>query len=328
MKIIVTRRIPEPGIQILKSFTRDLKVNNQDRNLSRDELLNWVSGAHGILSMLGDQIDSELFRAAGKQLRVVANYAVGYNNIDIPAATQHGIMVTNTPGVLTDTTADLTWALILGTARRIVAADQFTRHKKYKGWAPQLFLGQDVSHQTLGIIGAGRIGQAVGRRAAGFNMKILYYDQNPIPDFEKKTAAKFSDLKTVLSQADIITLHLPLTEKTRFLIDAPEFELMKQTAVLINTARGPIIRETALVQALKNKTIAGAGLDVYENEPEIHPHLFNLSNVILLPHIGSATHTTRARMARMAAENLVAALHNHPPPNLVNSKVLDWKSGQ
>ncbi len=321
MKVIVTRRIPEPGMQILQAFTQQLKINDQDRTLSRKELLSWAPGARGVLSMLGDRVDAEFFAAAGEQLRVVANYAVGFNNIDIPAATQQGVMVTNTPGVLTDTTADLTWGLIISAARRIVAADHFTRQKKFKGWAPQLFLGLEVANQTLGIVGAGRIGQAVGKRAFGFNMKLLYHDRNPISSFEKATRAKFVELNTLLTKSDIITLHLPLTEDTRYLIDEPELSMMKKSALLINTARGPIVREEALVQALKNNQIAGAGLDVYENEPEIHPELFDLSNVTLLPHIGSATITTRTRMAQMAAKNLVAALSNHKPPNIVNPQV-------
>ncbi len=322
MKVYITRRIPEPGIEMIRK-EHEVEINPYDRVLTREELLQAVKGKDGILCLLTDKIDAEVFDSAGPQLKVVSNYAVGYDNIDVNEATKRGIVVTNTPGVLTETTADLAWALILSTARRIVEADKFTRAGKYEGWAPMLFLGQDVYGKTLGIIGMGRIGQAVARRAKGFNMKILYNDIRRIPEeVEKELNATFVSLDELLERSDFISLHTYLSPETYHLINEERLKKMKKTAYLINTSRGPVVDETALVRALKEGWIAGAGLDVYEFEPKLVPGLAECENTVLLPHIASASVETRTKMATMAAENLLAVLAGKMPPNPVNPEVL------
>lgn len=322
MKVYITRRIPEPGIEMIRK-EHEVEVNPYDRVLTREELLQAVKGKDGILCLLTDKIDAEVFDAAGPQLKVVSNYAVGYDNIDVNEATKRGIVVTNTPGVLTETTADLAWALILATARRVVEADKFTRAGRYEGWAPMLFLGQDVHGKTLGIVGMGRIGQAVARRAKGFNMKVLYNDIRRIPeDLEKELNATFVSLDELLEQSDFVSIHTYLSPETYHLINEERLKKMKKTAYLINTARGPIVDENALVKALKEGWIAGAGLDVYEFEPKLVPGLAECENTVLLPHIASASIETRTKMATMAAENLLAVLAGKMPPNPVNPEVL------
>jgi len=322
LKVYITRRIPEPGIEMIRK-EHEVEINPYDRVLTREELLQAVKGKDGILCLLTDKIDAEVFDAAGPQLKVVSNYAVGYDNIDVKEATKRGIVVTNTPGVLTETTADLAWALILATARRIVEADKFTRAGKYEGWAPMLFLGQDVYGKTLGIIGMGRIGQAVARRAKGFNMKVLYNDIRRIPEeIEKELNATFVSLDELLEQSDFVSLHTYLSPETYHLINEERLRKMKKTAYLINTSRGPVVDESALVRALKEGWIAGAGLDVYEFEPKLVPGLAECENAVLLPHIASASVETRTKMATMAAENLLAVLAGKMPPNPVNPEVL------
>jgi glyoxylate reductase len=260
--------------------------------------------------------------AAGPQLKIIANYAVGFNNIDVSAATARKIAVTNTPGVLTDTTADLTMALILGVARRLVEGDKYTRAGKYEGWAPLLFLGADVHHKTLGLMGFGRIGYAVAKRALGFDMRILYHDTRQADsELEKQVQAQYVARDTLLREADFLSVHVPLTPETARFMSTREFSLMKPTAFVVNTARGEIMDETALVEALKKKRIAGAGLDVFEHEPAIHPALFTMDNVILLPHVGSGSVETRTKMGLMAAENLIAAFEGKVPPNCLNPEV-------
>jgi len=322
LKVYITRRIPEPGIEMIRK-EHEVEINPYDRVLTREELLQAVKGKDGILCLLTDKIDAEVFDAAGPQLKVVSNYAVGYDNIDVKEATKRGIVVTNTPGVLTETTADLACALILATARRIVEADKFTRAGKYEGWAPMLFLGQDVYGKTLGIIGMGRIGQAVARRAKGFNMKVLYNDIRRIPEeIEKELNATFVSLDELLEQSDFVSLHTYLSPETYHLINEERLRKMKKTAYLINTSRGPVVDESALVRALKEGWIAGAGLDVYEFEPKLVPGLAECENAVLLPHIASASVETRTKMATMAAENLLAVLAGKMPPNPVNPEVL------
>lgn len=322
-RVLVTRQIPPEGMEILKVKCEKITLNTENRSWSKSELIKNLEGNDAVLCLLTDKIDKEVLIAA-KQVGIkgFANMAVGYDNIDVDTATQLGIMITNTPGVLTETTAELTWALIFAVARRIVEADRFTRAGKFKGWEPLLFLGQDISHKTLGLIGTGRIGSAVAYMSRGFNMRILYYDVVRRPELETELNAKQTSLTELLSAADIISIHTPLTRETYHLIGAAEIKLMKPTAILINTSRGPVIDEGALALALKNRQIAGAGLDVYENEPQIHPDLLDLDNVVLLPHIGSASVATRGKMARMAAENLLAILEGKRPPNLVNPQVL------
>jgi len=321
-KVYVTRQIPEEGINLLKKFCRMVEVNPHDSPLTYDELLMQVKGRDAILTMLSDRIDERLMSEA-KSLKVIANYAVGYDNIDIKAATAKGIVVTNTPGVLTDSTADMAWALLFSIARRIVEGDKVTRVGKFVGWAPMFLLGRDVVGKTLGIIGAGRIGTAMAMRSRGWCMKVLYTTQsNRNAVLEEMLGAKRVDLETLLKESDFISIHTPLSEKTRHLIGAKEISLMKKTAYLINTARGSVIDEAALVNALKNKQIAGAGLDVYEEEPKLKPGLAELDNVVLAPHLGSATVESRTKMAVMAAENIIAVLNKQKPKNCVNPEAL------
>ncbi len=322
-RVYLTRPIPDAGIEMLREQISDFHMNEEDRVLSREELKQAVKGCDGILSLLTDKMDAEVMDAAGPQLKVIANYAVGFDNIDLQAATERGILVTNTPGVLTDATADFAWALLMATARRIPESERYARAGKYKAWGPKLFLGGDFVGRTLGIIGAGRIGSAMAKRATGWNMRILYTDVQPNPNIEKEVGAQFVDMDTLLKESDYISIHVPLTPETHHLIDEAALRKMKPTAYLVNTSRGPVIDEAALARALKEKVIAGAGLDVFEEEPKIHPDLLELENVVITPHIASATHETRNKMATMAATNLIEALRGNRPPNLVNVDV--WK---
>jgi glyoxylate reductase len=320
--VFITRRIPEEGIRIVASFC-EVEVSDFDGVLPRKMLLEKVRGKDGILCLLTDTIDREVMEAAGPKLKVIANYAVGYNNIDVEEATRRGIMVTNTPGVLTETTADLAWALMMSVARRIVEADRFVRAGKFRGWEPMLLLGTDVYGATLGIVGFGRIGQAMARRALGFDMTVLYYDLQRAPEeIEQKYRVRFVPLPELLQTSDFVSLHVPLTKDTYHLIGERELRMMKREAYLINTARGPVVDEKALVRALREGWIRGAALDVFEREPEVEPELLELENVVLAPHIGSASYATRTRMAEIAAQNLVKALQGEIPPNLVNPEVL------
>lgn len=319
--IFVTRLLPEPVMRKLEEhFT--VTVNPSDRVLTRDEIIRGIRDCDILLCLLTDTIDAGIMDAR-PGLQGISNYAVGFNNIDVPAATQRKIPVTNTPGVLTETTADLTWALILGIARRVAEADSFNRSGRFQGWGPLHFLGNDVHGKTLGIVGSGRIGSAVARRAAGFDMKIIYTDLEPNPEFTARFRAVYTDLPTLLTLADFVTIHVPLSPATVDLIGAPELRLMKSTAYLINTSRGQVIDEKALVRALQEKRIAGAGLDVYYYEPDLTPGLSACPNTILTPHIASATTATRTRMGLMAAENAIALIRGKKPENLVNPEVWD-----
>jgi glyoxylate reductase len=316
-KIFITRQIPEKGINLLKEKGWDVSVGPEGK-ISREELLEGVKGVDAILSVLTEKIDGEVMEAAGQQLKIIANYAVGYDNIDVVEAKKRGIMVTNTPGVLTDAVADHAVALFFAVTRRIVEADKYTRAGRYQAWGPELFLGGDIKGKTLGIIGLGRIGSAVARRMQkGFGMKIIYYDVRRNEQLEKEHGFEYRELDDLLKEVDFVSLHTVLTEETRHLINAERLKLMKPTAYLINTSRGPVIDEKALVEVLKNKEIAGAALDVFENEPELTPGLADLENVVLTPHIASATKETRDKMAEMAANNIIAALEGQTPPNLV-----------
>jgi len=319
--VYVTRMLPQPAMDLLKQHC-NAEINPDDRVLSKRQLLMKVKGKDAVLCLLTDTIDDEVFEAAGPQCRIFANYAVGFNNIDVSAATRRGIVITNTPGVLTDATADLAWALLCAVARRIVEADRYTRAGRFKGWAPMLFLGQDITGRTLGVIGAGRIGSNFAKKACGFNMRVLYTDIRQNPEFEKETGARFADLETLLGESDFVSIHVPLLPETRHLISEKELRLMKKTAILINTSRGPVVDEKALVKALREKTIFGAGLDVYENEPELEPGLAELDNVVIVPHIASATIETRTKMGLMAVENILAFFEGKIPPNIVNPEVM------
>ena len=320
LNVFITRQIPEEGIKLLKKYCQTVEVNPYDRPLSYDELLRQVKGRDAILTMLSDRIDAYLI-SESNGLKVIANYAVGYDNIDIKAATAKGIVVTNTPGVLTDSTADMAWALLFAITRRIVEGDRLTRAGKFVGWAPMLLLGGDIVGKTLGIVGAGRIGTAMTMRARGWYMKVLYTTQsNRNVVLEEILGAKRVDLETLLKESDFISIHTPLSEKTKHLIGTKELSLMKKTAYLINTARGAVIDEEALVIALRNKQIAGAGLDVYEEEPKLKPGLAELDNVVLAPHLGSATIEARTKMSVIAAENIIAVLNGQKPNNCVNQE--------
>jgi glyoxylate reductase len=281
-------------------------------------LRDWLSKADAAIVTLGDRIDADTI-AAAPRLKILANYAVGYNNIDLDAARRRDLVVTNTPDVLTDATADLTWALLLATARRVVEGDRLVRSGQWAGWAPTQFLSHDVSGKTLGIVGMGRIGRAVAQRALGFQMKVLYHAHKPIAVPSPAHRWEFHPLPTLLREADFITLHVPLTPDTRHLLGAREFAMMRSTAMVINTARGPIIDEAALVAALQTGTIAGAGLDVYEEEPALHPGLASLQQVVLLPHLGSATWHTRVQMGMICLKNIDAVLGGQRAPNEVGS---------
>jgi glyoxylate reductase len=321
MKVFVTRKIPTPGLDLIRK-EHTVTVNPEDRVLSKPEIIKSIKEKDGLLCLLTDPIDREVIYAEPK-LRMIASYAVGYDNIDVTAATERGIPVSNTPGVLTETTAELAWALLFSVARRTAEGDSFTRAGKFKGWAPLLMLGQDITHKTLGIIGAGRIGTAVALKSKGFQMNVLYTDDQRNELLERDVGAQKVPLSQLLKQSDIVSLHVPLTSSTVHLIGEKELRMMKKTAILINTARGPIIDEHALIKALTEQWIFGAGLDVYEREPEIPPELKALTNVVLEPHTGSATIETRTKMALMAAENLLAGLRGEVPPNCVNKEVFE-----
>ncbi len=322
-KVLITHKIPKAGIDILRKNDLQIEILTSENKRSGRRLLDdQIGDADALLSLLTDTIDSHLIDRAAK-LKIIANYAVGYNNIDVDACTRRGIAVSNTPGVLTETTADMAITLMLAVAKRIVEADAFTRRGLFRGWEPMLLLGADITSKILGIIGAGRIGRAVAKRAAGFDMKILYCDPLRNETIEKKYGAEKVTLKKLLRQSDYVTVHVPLNEATHHLLNEERLAWMKPAAFLINTSRGPLIDEQALLKALRRKKLAGAGLDVYENEPEITPGLTDLQNVVLLPHIASGTVETRDKMARMASENIIAMYKNQRPPNLINPEVLD-----
>ena len=324
--VLISQRIFDEAVAMVRQHF-EVDWNQSETPLAPHVLAQRLRDKVGAIILLTDRIDEEVLSHC-PALKILSNVAVGYNNIDVEACIRRRIMVTNTPGVLDDTTADLTWALLLATARRIVESDQYFRSSQWKGWGLMQFLGYDVHHKTLGICGLGRIGQRVARRARGFNMKILYTDVVQAPQsIEKELGIRFVDKKTLLSESDFITLHVPLTPQTTHYISGAEFSQIKPTAILINASRGPVVDEKALVQALQEGEIAGAGLDVYEREPEVDPALVQMKNVVLVPHIGSASRETRLHMAMMAAENLVAGLTGKRPPNLVNEVFLGSRRG-
>lgn len=321
-RVFISRVIPRQAIDLLSRDT-DPEINKEDKPLDKAGLIRRIQRKEGLVCLITDTIDDEVL-ASSALLKVVSNVAVGYDNIDVQSATKRGIMVTNTPGVLTETTADLAWALLMATARRIVEADRFTRAGKFKEWGISMLLGHDVYGKTLGICGFGRIGRTVAKRARGFDMKVLYTDViRADREIEKALGVRFVDKDTLLRDSDFVTLHMPLVGDTVHYISEREINLMKATAYLINTSRGPVVDEKALAKALREKKIAGAGLDVYEHEPSLSPGLVDLENVVLLPHIGSASIETRAKMAVTAAQNCIAALKGKRPPNLVNPDVLE-----
>ncbi len=319
--VYVARMIPQETIDELRKHFEVL-VNPEDRALTKAELKEKAKGCDAIVSLITDTIDGELLDAVGPQCRIVANYAVGINNFDVAAATKRGVILTNTPGVLDDATATHTFALLLATARRIVEADRYVRAGKWKGWSPMFFIGMDVDRKTLGIAGLGRIGTNVARKARGFDMKILYSGPHRNPQAEKEVGATYVDKETLLRESDFLTLHVPLTPETRHYIGEKELQMMKKTAILINASRGPVVDEKALLKALQEKQIWAAGLDVFENEPEIVPGLLELDNVVVVPHIASATTETRIKMGKIAIDNIFKVLNGQPPDTCVNPEVL------
>jgi lactate dehydrogenase-like 2-hydroxyacid dehydrogenase len=323
MKIFVTRRIPEPGLSLLRK-KYEIEVNPYKRILTKDEIIKGMQGKDGLLCLLTDCIDKTVILSEPK-LKMIASYAVGYDNIDVKTATKRGIPVSNTPGVLTDTTAEMALALLFSTARRIVEGDKFTRSGRFKGWDPMLMNGQDVTKKTLGVIGTGRIGTAFAMKSKGLNMDVLYFDKVHNEKLEEELDAKKVELDELLQKSDFISLHLPLLPSTHHLIGEKQLKMMKKTAIIINTSRGPIIDEKTLVKALKGKWIFGAGLDVYEFEPKLSNELTNLDNVILQPHSASATTETRTKMAIIAAENMITGLKGKMPPNCINPEVFQKK---
>ncbi len=325
-KILVTQKVPDPAYPLLEAIG-DVEANMEEGVIwPYEELLRHGPGHEYIYCLLTDNIDARFLEAcvAGTaRLKMVANMAVGFNNIDVDAATRLGIAVSNTPGVLSDTTADLAFALLMATARRIPEAERYVRAGKYKGWGPLLFCGAEVHGSTLGLIGAGRIGKIMAKRASGFDMKVIYYDVYRLsPEEETTYQLTYMPMDDVLRQADFVSVHTPYMPSTHHLIGEREFHTMKPSGILINTARGPIVDENALARALQDKTIAAAGVDVFENEPAVEPDLLAMENVVLLPHIASASLKTRTLMATMASDNIVAHYHGQRPPNIVNPEVL------
>lgn len=315
-KVLITRQLPGDAVEKLKEEC-DLLCDPPSDQMPRNQLLELIPEADALICLLSETIDREVISRAPK-LKVISNYAVGYNNIDVAFATERKIYVTNTPDVLTEATADLAWALLLAAARRVVEGDEMVRQNRFTGWAPDLLLGLDVAYKTLGVVGLGRIGLAVARRAKGFGMRVLYWSKNRKEQWEEQFGLEYQPLDTLLQTADFVSLNVALTRETHHLIGEKEFSLMKNTAILVNTARGPVVDEAALAAALREKKIWAAGLDVYENEPEVHPDLLKLDNVILAPHVGSGTIDTRAKMAEMVVSNVLMALKGQRPTNAVN----------
>lgn len=321
-KIFVTRKIPG-DIEILKN-DNDFSMSEFDRPLTSQELIEKAKGSDAILSLLTDKIDGEVMDAIGPQLKVISNYAVGFDNINIKDATDRGILVCNTPcDEVDEAVAEHTWALISSLSRRVVEADEATKRGAYKGWEPDIFLGTSLIGKTLGIIGLGGIGQMVARRAEGYKMKVIYNKHTRDTECEEKLGVKYCTLDTLLSESDVVTLHVPLTEETRHLMNKSAFEKMKRGSFLINTARGAVVDEHDLVDALRSGRLSGAALDVFDNEPNIDPELVGMENVILTPHIASATHEARDAMAKLSVDAIINVLGSTEPANIVNKEVWD-----
>ncbi len=318
--VFVTRPLPAPALELLAARCT-MRFNPEDSPVPADQLAKACRDVEGLV-VCGTRVPEEVI-AQTSALRVVANVGVGYDHVDVAACTRRGILVTNTAGVLEETTADLAFSLLLAVARRIVEGDRYVREQRWKKWEWGLLWGADVHHKTLGLYGFGHIGQAMARRGRGFSMRVLYHSRRRVAEeIEKDLGAEYVDRETLLRRSDFVSLHVPLTPETYHLIGSPELRLMKPTAFLVNAARGPVVDEQALVAALQGHAIAGAGLDVFEREPQVHPDLLAMPNVALMPHVGSGTGETRLNMAMLAAENLLAALEGKRPPNLVNPEVI------
>lgn len=323
MKVFVTRRIPGKALEKFQSTKGlEVEISSMDRPLTSEELLERTKGVDGLLCLLTDKIDGDVMDAIGPQLKIISNYAVGFDNIDIEAARSRGVVVTNTPSdEVNEAVAEHTWTLILTLARRVVEADEATRRGAYKGWEPDIFLGINLVGKTLGIIGLGRIGSMVARRAVGFKMNILYNNRKPDKQAEKELGVKYVQLDELLGKSDFVTLHVPLTEETRHMINKDSLSKVKKGAILVNTARGPVVDEHALAQALRSGHLRGAGLDVFDNEPNIDPELIGMENVVLTPHIASATIEAREKMGQQAVEAIIDAFSNKKPQNVVDDEM-------
>ncbi|HTQ55342.1 MAG TPA: D-glycerate dehydrogenase [Bryobacteraceae bacterium] len=318
--VLVTKRIFPQAIAYLKEHA-EVDYEETDDGMKADELARRIRGKQAVVSQLMDKFTPEVL-ATLDGIKVIANVAVGYDNIDVPAATRCGILVTHTPDVLTDTTADFAFALLLAAARRVVEGHHFVHSGQWNKWRVDLLVGQDVHHRTLGIFGMGRIGQAVARRATGFSMRIIYHDVRRAPEaVEKELGLAWVPAGQLLRESDFVSVHVPLSPETRHMIGAREFAMMKPTAIFVNSSRGPVVDEPALAEALAQRVIAGAGIDVFENEPKVHPTLLTLENIVVAPHIASASVDTRIKMSMMAAENAVAAIEGRRPPNLLNTEL-------
>jgi glyoxylate reductase len=318
--VAVTNRLPGPAVELLREAA-EVRIDERETAIPRPDLLELIAGAEAVLTLLGDRVDEEFLDAAGPQLRCVANVAVGYDNVDVEAATKRGVVVTNTPGVLDDATADLTMALILAATRRIAEGDRLVRSGRDWNWGMHFMLGSSLQGRLLGIVGLGGIGKWVAQRARAFGMEIAYHQRNPAPaEVEATLGARRLPLEQLLAESDVVSLHCPLTPETHHLIGAAELEAMKPSAVLVNAARGPIVDEAALAEALATGKIAAAGLDVYEHEPQVEPRLRELDNVVLTPHLGSATVETRTAMAELAARNAISVLSGQGPLTPVASQ--------
>ncbi len=317
LPVYITRKIPGRGMEMLRREFGAVDINELDRPLAPEELEAEVAGRRAVLCMLHDRIDGHLLAAAA-DCQIFANYAVGCDNIDVAKATRRGILVSNTPGVLTDATADLAWTLLMAAARRVLEGDTLVRSGRWRGWKPTQMLGADLFGQTLGIVGAGRIGTAVAMRSRGWDMNVLYVDEQPNRKLEAELGATKVSLDILLRQSDFVSMHVPLTGKTREMIGVEEFAAMKESAIFVNTSRGAVLDENALVDALRNGDIAGAGLDVYAQEPRLAPALAEMENAVLLPHLGSATVRSRGRMSELAAGAIVSALRGDIAANVIN----------
>jgi len=324
--ILITKRLFPETVAFLEQHA-DVDYESSIDGLTSADLIARARGKQAILSQFTDALPREILSEM-RGLGMIAHVGVGFDNIDVPAASEHGILVSNTPGILDDTTADFAFALLMAAARRVTEANTFVRSGEWKRWSLELMIGLDIHHRTLGILGMGRIGQAVARRAAGFGMRVLYHNRHPLPaETASALNAKWVGKEQLLRESDFLSIHVPLSDATRHAVGEAELSVMKPTAILVNTARGPVVDEAALVKALQNRVIAGAGLDVFEREPQVHPGLLELPQAVLAPHIGSATVETRKKMTMMAAENALAALTGTRPPNLLNPAVWDsWAS--
>jgi len=328
LPVLVTRRVPQEALDRIAASC-DMTLYDGEGAMPRDQLLTEVAGKAGAITLLTDRVDEEFLDVAGSELNIVANYAVGFDNIDVEACTRHGVLACNTPEVLTETTADTAFALMMAASRRVAEGDRFIRSGTPWIWGPLMLLGQDVHHATLGIVGFGRIGQALARRARGFAMQVLYHDMyRPPAEVEQELGAEYRELEDLLRESDFVSLHTNLTPQTRHLINADRLAMMKPTAVLVNTSRGPVIDEQALARALKQGQIFAAGLDVFEHEPDVHPGLLVCDNAVLIPHLGSATVKTRLAMANLAVDNLLAALDARRPPALLNPKAWEQRTSR